>query len=69
MAITLTDAGRAALADILPAARNIEAELRAAAGPKDLVTFFQVMERMHDVLDADPDARPRSQLDLDGTAD
>ena len=69
VAITLTDAGRAALADILPAARNIEAKLRAAAGPKDLVTFFQVMERMHAVLDADPDARPRSQLDLDSNAD
>ncbi len=67
VAISLTKAGRAALADIIPAAREIEANLRAAVSAKDLATFFRVIERMHAVLDDDPQARPRSRIDFDGS--
>ncbi|NIZ13162.1 MarR family winged helix-turn-helix transcriptional regulator [Phaeobacter sp. HF9A] len=65
VAISLTDRGRAALADIIPPARDIEAKLRAAVSADELSTFFRVMERMHAVLDDDPKARPRSRMDLD----
>lgn len=66
VSITLTEAGRAALAGIIPPAREIEERLLAAASPEDLATFFRVMEKMHNVLDDDPEARPRSIMDLDG---
>lgn len=66
VAISLTDAGQAALDDILPAARAFEARLHAAATPQDMQTFCDVMERMHQMLDSDPDARPRSRMDLEG---
>ena len=66
VSITLTDAGRDALNGIVPAASEIEERLLAAASPQDLRTFFRVMERMHQVLDNDPEARPRSAMDLEG---
>lgn len=69
VAITLTEAGQAALGDIVPAAKAVEARLTAAIDETDLATFFKVMEAMHAVLDADPAARARSQMDLqDDTA-
>lgn len=66
VSISLTDAGHQALAGILPAAREIEDRLLAVASPDELATFYTVMERMHHVLDKDPQAKPRSAMDLDG---
>jgi len=66
VSITLTEAGRAALASIIPPAREIEDRLLAAASPDELATFFRVMEKMHKVLDNDPEAKPRSAMDLEG---
>lgn len=66
VSITLTPAGRDALKGILPAARDIEEKLLSAASAEELATFFTVMERMHQVLDEDPEARPRSAMDLEG---
>lgn len=66
VSITLTDAGRAALAEIIPAAREIEQRLLNVASPDDLSTFFRVMEKMHQELDSDPKARKRASMDLDG---
>jgi DNA-binding MarR family transcriptional regulator len=68
VAISLTDAGRTALADIIPAATRIERHLTDAVSPEDLDTFFHVMECMHAVLDADPEAKPRTVMDLDTNA-
>lgn len=65
VSITLTEAGRDALNGILPAARGVEGKLLEAASPADLATFFRVMEQMHSVLDADPEARQRSTMDLE----
>lgn len=69
VAISLTDSGRTALADIIPAATRIERHLTDAVSPEDLDTFFHVMERMHAVLDADPEAKPRTVMDLNTNAD
>lgn len=69
VAISLTDAGRTVLADIIPAATRIERHLTDAVSPEDLDTFFHVMERMHAVLDADPEAKPRTVMDLNTNAD
>lgn len=66
VSISLTEAGRAALDEILPVAREIESRLLNAASSEDLATFFHVMERMHQVLDDDPEAKPRTTMDLDG---
>ena len=66
VAISLTPAGQAALAEILPRARSFEQTLCDAVSPADLKTFFRVMEQWHATLDADPAARPRARLDLDG---
>lgn len=68
VAISLTDAGRTALADIIPAATRIERHLTDAVSPEDLDTFFHVMERMHAILDADPEAKPRTVMDLNTNA-
>ena len=64
VAISLTDAGRRALADIIPAATRIEEHLTAAVSAEDLDAFFRVMEHMHSVLDEDPEAKPRPTMDF-----
>lgn len=63
VAISLTEAGRDVLTDIIPAATRIERSLMEAVSPDDLATFFRVMERMHAVLDDDPEAKPRTEMD------
>ncbi len=63
VAISLTPLGEAALADIIPAAQDIEAKLCKAVSEEDLSTFYRVMEKMHEVLDGDPQAKPRSRMD------
>ncbi|SFQ06865.1 DNA-binding transcriptional regulator, MarR family [Roseivivax halotolerans] len=69
VAISLTEKGRAIFADIVPKAHAVERRLLDAIAPEDLATVFRVMEQWHSVLDDDPDARPRSQMDLDGLTD
>lgn len=64
--ISLTEAGQIALDQILPAASAVEAVLKSSVSTEDLEIFCNVMERMHKVLDADPDAKPRSQMDFEG---
>lgn len=64
VAISMTDEGARAVAEMLPAALTIDARLRAAVRPEELETFYRVMERMHAVLDTDPEARPRPRMDL-----
>ena len=64
VAISLTDAGYRALADIIPAAKQIERHLVKAVSPEDLATFFRVMDHIHTVLDDDPEAKPRTAMDL-----
>lgn len=63
VAISLTRKGQASVKAILPAALAVEDQLCNAISPKDLATFFRVMEQMHAVLDVDPKARPRAPLD------
>lgn len=66
VAISLTPAGQAVLADIIPAAKSVESSICDAVDPADLRTFFRVMEQMHAALDADAAARPRSRMDVEG---
>jgi DNA-binding MarR family transcriptional regulator len=62
--ISLTEEGHAALADILPAAKQVQARLIDGVGRAEIEGFCAVMEKLHAVLDADPQARPRSRMDL-----
>ncbi|MEM9812989.1 MAG: MarR family winged helix-turn-helix transcriptional regulator [Pseudomonadota bacterium] len=62
VAISLTDAGRAAMAEVLPAAQDVEARLLSALNATELETLSRVMEKLHAVLDADPAARPRTHV-------
>ena len=57
--ISLTPKGAAALDQILPRALAVQEALLQGIAPEDLSTFSRVMEQIHAVLDADPDARPR----------
>lgn len=66
--ISLTDTGHAALADILPAAKAVEARLVDGVGRAEIQAFGAIMEKLHAVLDADPEARPRSRMDTDDRA-
>lgn len=65
VSISLTTAGRRALADIIPEATRIERQLTDAVSPEELAVFYRVMERMHAVLDSDPEAKPRTAMDLE----
>ncbi|MEX0284908.1 MAG: MarR family winged helix-turn-helix transcriptional regulator [Paracoccaceae bacterium] len=69
VAISLTDAGQAALADILPEAVAIEQRLLDGIDPDDLAVFSRVMEQIHTTLDQDPEAKVRSQMDLNLSGD
>jgi DNA-binding MarR family transcriptional regulator len=62
--ISLTEEGHAALADILPAAKQVQARLIDGVGRAEIEGFCAVMEKLHAVLDTDPQARPRSRMDL-----
>lgn len=63
IAISLTQKGRAALAQIIPATTEIEERLLGSISPDDLQTFLTVMEQLHLVLDEDPDAKPRAEVE------
>ena len=64
LSISLTDEGHALLGHILPRARAYEDRLMSGLTPAEQITLVQIMEKLHKVLDADPEARPRSRLDL-----
>ncbi|WP_428649349.1 MarR family winged helix-turn-helix transcriptional regulator [Roseibium sp.] len=66
VAISLTGKGHGALADILPAAESVEARLLQSLSADEYENFCAVMEKLHGVLDADPQARPRSPMDTEG---
>lgn len=61
--VSLTEAGRKVLDSFLPSALNLEARLLAALSKEEAAQFFDIIERMHAVLDEDPKATPRSRLD------
>ena len=61
--ISLTPAGQQALAEIVPAAQSVEADLARAVSAEEMATFLHVMEALHGVLDADPEARARAPFD------
>jgi DNA-binding MarR family transcriptional regulator len=64
--ISLSKKGQVALAEILPAALDVEQYLVAGISTQDYETFCSVLEMIHAALDADPQARPRSKMDLEG---
>lgn len=64
LAISLTANGWSVLDRILPPAIAYEERLRAALTEEDCAALDRVMEKLHRVMDADPEARPRSRLDL-----
>ena len=64
--ISLADKGRAALEGILPAALDVERQLLAQVTSEEYETLCRVMEKIHAALDADPEAKPRSPMDLEG---
>ena len=63
--ISLTKAGNTALADILPSASAMEDRLLAALSEDERVSFNAVIEKLHAVLDADPEAKRRSHMDTE----
>ncbi|WP_127557624.1 MarR family winged helix-turn-helix transcriptional regulator [Nioella ostreopsis] len=64
LSISLTEEGQGLLARILPPARAYERRLLQALSPEEQATLSTIMEKLHQVMDTDPDARPRSRLDL-----
>jgi len=64
LSISLTEAGRTLLNRILPPALAYESRLVSALSPEEQATLTTIMEKLHRVMDADPEARPRSRLDL-----
>ncbi len=66
--ISLAEKGHAVLAEILPAALQVERGLLADVTPQEYETLCRVMEKIHAALDADPEAKPRSRKDLEGVA-
>jgi len=60
--IALTAKGTEALEVILPTATAVEANLLAGLTQAQKATFFDVLQHFHDVLDQDPEARPRFAL-------
>ena len=61
VSIALTGEGEAALADILPAALEVERGMLSGLRREEIVTFNAVMEKIHETLDGDPLARPCSR--------
>lgn len=62
--ISLTEQGLAALEDILPKAMAVEAELLQALSDEELASFGDAIEKIHAVLDADPQAKRRTRMDI-----
>ena len=68
LSISLTQDGHALLDRILPPALAYEKRLRRALSPSEQAALATIMEKLHRVLDDDPDARQRSRLDLPRSA-
>lgn len=62
--ISLTEKGSTAVEEILPAAKAVQAMLVDGVGLDEIEGFCGVMEKLHALLDADPEARPRSRMDV-----
>mgnify|MGYP001822473209 CR=1 FL=1 len=63
VAISLTPRGMRVLDDILPSARDVEANLLTGLSDVEQAVFLAAIEKLHGVLDDDPEARPRSKMD------
>ncbi|WP_068113262.1 MarR family winged helix-turn-helix transcriptional regulator [Tropicimonas marinistellae] len=61
--ISLTEAGRQVLNSIVPEAQALEGRLLAALSAEESALFVAMMERLHGVLDNDPQAPRRSRMD------
>ena len=59
VAIELTDKGGQVMEEILPSALAFERHLLAGIPADDLRRFLRIAEHLHQVLDPDPDAKPR----------
>ena len=64
LVISLSPAGQALLDRILPPAIAYESRLLAALSAEDRAALDRIVEKLHRVMDADPEARPRSRLDM-----
>ncbi|WP_297768900.1 MarR family winged helix-turn-helix transcriptional regulator [uncultured Roseovarius sp.] len=64
LAISLSPEGWHLLDRIVPPTVDYEARLLAALSDADCAALDTIIEKLHRVLDADPEARPRSVLDL-----
>lgn len=67
--ISLTKSGTIALSDILPSATAIEARLLEALSDNERASFSATIEKLHAVLDADPQAKRRSRMDTEEDPD
>lgn len=63
VSISLSDKGQKTLHEILPVAIGFEKELFGKLTQAELEAFLETMEKLHSILDDDPDARPRSNMD------
>lgn len=64
VSISLTDSGRVLLGQILPEALALQERLLGGLTPAQRGQLDEIVEAMHQVLDADPEAAPRLALDL-----
>ncbi|MEM9708577.1 MAG: MarR family winged helix-turn-helix transcriptional regulator [Pseudomonadota bacterium] len=60
VAISLTNAGRRVIYEILPAAKAVEANLLGALQLEEQRALARTMEKLHSALDLDPAAKPRT---------
>lgn len=60
--IKLTDAGFEVFGGIVPEALSFEAAILSAFSPSEREQLHSLMERLHDVLDAHPDATRRPHM-------
>ncbi|OSQ47562.1 MarR family winged helix-turn-helix transcriptional regulator [Marivita geojedonensis] len=63
VSISLSREGQEALHGILPKARDFELQLKQSVTSDDFARFSAVLERLHEALDADPEAPPRPSID------
>ncbi|MEL6570072.1 MAG: MarR family transcriptional regulator [Pseudomonadota bacterium] len=57
--IALTAKGRATLNAIVPNVREVENRLLEGLTAHQMAAFYAIIDHLHDVLDADPDAKER----------
>jgi DNA-binding MarR family transcriptional regulator len=64
VAVSLTAKGADVLRDIIPVVTRIEERLVARLEPEELESLFSIMEKIHDDLDKDAEANPRSRMEM-----